>query len=885
MANLALVPARRWEAVVLLAAIGLVGPGCDAGTTKPPTAPLLRQVLGGMASSYEADCNDPDAHDFSCTDPSKAIRDDAHASGYPYYIGHAEPTALFFSRAGASGYNMKWKFSLPATEPSPNQSGSQIANFELYIAMWLGLALCDPNSFPYGACTPLSDANNPATAGAAFLELQFYPPGLNCSNTQWCARLHINTLQNKTMEQKNNCLEPTTQQFITTDGTPGGPFLLMNNGDTIDVTIRDTASGLEAVVRDATTSTTGSMIASGANGFVHNANQTNCDTEAFDFHALYQTAAPGQTVPWATLSPNVGFDFEIGHFELCGNASCSMLPDGDSDDTSCSTVRGVGGCFATDTDQDGVPYNANWPDGTAGHPASFIIGAPNDGGVGPMSSLTSALGTFNLGYSKIKFNTTEGTGTTFYPFFSQAGTGAACRFNFGNDIPGVTTNNFGRAAQYGTTIDNPCFPGQRPTVLTYNGETAQGFHDVATLAATLADTDGKGIAGATIDFTVGSQGCSATTNSSGHASCGVTLTQAPGAYTVSASFPGDAVNLASSAMAAFTIRREESVITYSGATTSDFNDPVTVAAVLAEDGILPLAGRTLSFSLNGTDSCMAVTDGSGRAACSITPSEPAGTYPLVVSFVGDTFYLPSSTMVPFVVTLEEVTLTSTGALQVIAQGQPASFSATLLEDGVAPVVGRTISITLGTGAGSQTCSGVTNALGVATCTITPTTVGLGPQPLTDTFVSDGFYQSATNAQQALLFAFLPRGAFVLGDTTAAGALGSGATVTWWGASWDKANQLSGGSASPAFKGFALDTSTSPPACGGTWSTTPGNSPPPPLATVVPSYMGVVVTGAVNKAGSAITGGIARIVVVKTDPGYAPDPGHPGTGTVVATFCP
>jgi hypothetical protein len=37
----------------------------------------------------------------------------------------------------------------------------------------------------------------------------------------------------------------------------------------------------------------------------------------------------------------------------------------------------------------------------------------------------------------------------------------------------------------------------------------------------------------------------------------------------------------------------------------------------------------------------------------------------------------------------------------------------------------------------------------------------------------------------------------------------------------------------------------------------------------------------TRAGSAITGKIAHIVVVQTNPGYQPNPGHPGTGTIVA----
>ena len=54
---------------------------------------------------------------------------------------------------------------------------------------------------------------------------------------------------------------------------------------------------------------------------------------------------------------------------------------------------------------------------------------------------------------------------------------------------------------------------------------------------------------------------------------------------------------------------------------------------------------------------------------------------------------------------------------------------------------------------------------------------------------------------------------------------------------------------------------------------------------VPSYMGVVVASSVTKSGSNIDGVWGRIVVVKTDPGYAGNPGHAGTGTIVAVFCP
>jgi hypothetical protein len=49
-------------------------------------------------------------------------------------------------------------------------------------------------------------------------------------------------------------------------------------------------------------------------------------------------------------------------------------------------------------------------------------------------------------------------------------------------------------------------------------------------------------------------------------------------------------------------------------------------------------------------------------------------------------------------------------------------------------------------------------------------------------------------------------------------------------------------------------------------------------------MAVIVTSSAAKSGSVVSGDTAHIVIVKTDPGYAPDPGHPGTGTVVSQVC-
>ena len=168
------------------------------------------------------------------------------------------------------------------------------------------------------------------------------------------------------------------------------------------------------------------------------------------------------------------------------------------------------------------------------------------------------------------------------------------------------------------------------------------------------------------------------------------------------------------------------------------------------------------------------------------------------------------------------------------------------------------------------------------------TGSLGPQTLTASFAGDSFYLPSSDASKtAIVFAFpSPSSTFTLGDSTVASAVPS-TNVTWWGAKWQQLNSLSGGAAPAAFKGFAESVtlpSTSPAnVCSGNWTSSGGNSAGPPAT--VPSYMGVIVANTITKSGSVVNGHYTRIVVVKTDSGYGPSPGHEGTGTIVATFCP
>jgi len=316
------------------------------------------------------------------------------------------------------------------------------------------------------------------------------------------------------------------------------------------------------------------------------------------------------------------------------------------------------------------------------------------------------------------------------------------------------------------------------------------------------------------------------------------------------------------------------VTKYTGETTQNYHDITNLSATLVVQGTsVPIAGQTITFTL-GTQSCAGTTGASGVAACSVVLSQVPGSYTVMASFAGTANNQASSDSKGFTITREETATTYTGPT-VIANGVNTTFSAVLKEDGIAAIAGHTIMIMLGSGSTAQTCDGTTDTTGTVSCSIL-VNQPLGPATIAAGFAGDALYLPSSNGAATILFAFPAQGAFLVGDQTASG------TVEFWGDDWATVNMLTGGPAPNAFKGFAQGTSE-PPACGSPWSTNPGNSSQPPDAPL-PSFMGVVVSTTVNQSGSTISGDTSKIIVVTPNAGYEADPGHHGTGTVVATFC-
>ena len=294
---------------------------------------------------------------LACTDIRGITRYSPRFYDNGHYIGHDEPSTRFISHRPGSGNNVTFTERLPmdpTAMPTTSHPGHDVTHwFELSVAPWFGMSMCDPNSYPQTKCTPNSDSNAPQGAfpggGGAFMEMQFYPPGfapfadsVSCNNTQWCAALTIDSLEaNNAGHMNNNCIEPVNFAFIQRNGVPAGPpspqlsdlstvtpnsqTLMMNPGDVVRTHMWDASIGggkraFRVQITDLTTGQSGFMVASAANGFM-NTNFFNCDGTPFNFQPLFNTARPQNSIGWSVLISGILNQFEIGHFEPCSKVT------------------------------------------------------------------------------------------------------------------------------------------------------------------------------------------------------------------------------------------------------------------------------------------------------------------------------------------------------------------------------------------------------------------------------------------------------------------------------------------------------------------------------------------------------------------------------------
>lgn len=177
---------------------------------------------------------------------------------------------------------------------------------------------------------------------------------------------------------------------------------------------------------------------------------------------------------------------------------------------------------------------------------------------------------------------------------------------------------------------------------------------------------------------------------------------------------------------------------------------VVSAALYDVTTFSPATGQAVFFSAPSLPGCLGFTDGSGVASCVVALSMPAGTYPLTASYDGDFALAASTGSAPLQVSAAEAMLTYTGPTGVVTAGSPVTLSAVLdrISTPAGPLVGKTIALSLGT----QTCFGVTDALGAASCSISSVVQPAGEAPVTAAFSEPGFYNPASASAAVTVFA-------------------------------------------------------------------------------------------------------------------------------------
>jgi hypothetical protein len=406
--------------------------------------------------------------------------------------------------------------------------------------------------------------------------------------------------------------------------------------------------------------------------------------------------------------------------------------------------------------------------------------------------------------------------------------------------------------------------------------------ETATVTATVTDIEGKPVEGVEVKFEVtsgpnaGTNG-TATTNASGEAKFTYAGKQTPGTDLVDASFVDSLKN--SHTSNEVEVVWEDAKITATGdnvsgtegaevsGTVATFTDPDSSA--VATDYVATIEwgdGTTTSGTVSGSAGSFSVSGNHTYAE--------ENSYPLTV-VISDIDELANSATTASTASIGDASLGASG----VSATSPMTFSGVVanLTDANALGSASDFTVTIEWGDGNSSGGTVSGGGGSYAVSGNHTYASTGTFEVTVKILDDGG-STAEARSKLLIFASTAGGSFVIGDGNAT----LGTPVTFWGAQWWKDNSLSGGGAPAAFKGFANSPAT-PPACGTDWSTGPGNSSGPPAAPL-PAFIAVIVASHVEKAAPSISGDTTKVVVVKTDPGYAPNPGHSGTGMIVAVIC-
>jgi uncharacterized repeat protein (TIGR01451 family) len=639
---------------------------------------------------------------ISKTGPSSV--DAGEAVSWTLSVGNTGP-------GGSSGYTVSDLVPSGVTSLSTSSSGCSISGSQL---------TCNEGALAQGATAPPITVSGKAPVTASGTTL------LNSASVQG----NDPGSQSVTSQQVSTTVAPAPEPSITKSGPA-----TVNAGETITWKI-DVANMGAGESRGYTVSDT---LPSGVANLA--TSSSGCSIVGSQLSCTEGGLAPGAGAPSITVTGTA----PSSSTTLTNQAT--LTPQGQSAVTSNTVSTAVLAQAATSVTAGASSYSGDFNDGTT------VSGTLTDSSSG--GGVAGATLTFQLNNAEQCSGTTSSSGVascSLTPSDTPSANAYTLRISYAGD-----------STHQASAANMPFTVTKEQSALSYTGPVAFANGKPATLSAQLTE-DGdtaKPLSGQSVTLTLGSgggaQSCTATTDARGSASCTIASVNQPEntgfTVPVSASFGGDTFYSPSSASKTGGLSVQTSITPGASSYSGDFNDGTTVSATLSDSSTgTGISGVTVSFKLNDVESCSATTDGSGVASCALTPGETPSTtaYTLHIAYAGDTNRQAGSVDVPFAVTKEQSALAYTGSLG-FANSKPATLSAQLTEDGdtAKPLSGRSVTLTLGSGGSSQSCTATSDASGNASCTISsvnqPSSGGAGV-PVTASFAGDGFYSSSSASQ-------------------------------------------------------------------------------------------------------------------------------------------
>ncbi|MTK64445.1 MAG: hypothetical protein F8N15_07985, partial [Methanobacterium sp.] len=258
--------------------------------------------------------------------------------------------------------------------------------------------------------------------------------------------------------------------------------------------------------------------------------------------------------------------------------------------------------------------------------------------------------------------------------------------------------------------------------------------DKLNLTATLKDSNTNPLPGKTINFYInGTQVGTATTNTDGTANYLYTINQTSGNYSFLATFTQDGIYGTSNCTSYLLVNLTPTKITVNSVTGRKGYNVNLTANLTDTHSSLQLAGKQITFYINGTPLGTATTNADGLASYVYNITQNTGTYTITSIYSGDTTYSASNNTNILQVNLIPTSII-TGPVTGY-RGDKLNLTATLKDSNTNPLPGKTINFYIN---GTQVGTATTNTDGTANYLYTLILTN-GTYPITASFAQDGTY--------------------------------------------------------------------------------------------------------------------------------------------------